>query len=156
MSVYRANTGNVHRAVGPDFVLNVGDILYFTGMAKDFGKFCAENGLEVVTSESEATLHATAASAHANSQLAQDCEPCEDAKGANAGKAEGKTVTFAASAKEPTRLARGPQSGRMIIDVEHTSKRRLSMLGPETDNLQAINKMTGVFFTINDLFVRFK
>lgn len=32
VSVYRARSGNIHRAVGQDFVLNVDDILYFTGM----------------------------------------------------------------------------------------------------------------------------
>ncbi|KAL7576540.1 hypothetical protein ACA910_018036 [Epithemia clementina (nom. ined.)] len=52
VSVHRAATGNVHRAVSKDFVLNVGDILYFTGHnVEHFGEFCAENGLEVVTNE---------------------------------------------------------------------------------------------------------
>ena len=49
--VKRASTGNVHHAVGPDFVLEVGDILYFTGLVETFGEFCAEHGLEVVTNE---------------------------------------------------------------------------------------------------------
>jgi len=53
VSVHRAATGNVHRAVGPDFVLNVDDILYFTGLVEGFGEFCQENGLEVVTNEVE-------------------------------------------------------------------------------------------------------
>ena len=51
VSVHRAATGNVHRVVGPDFVLNVGDILYFTGLVEEFGGFCDENGLEVITNE---------------------------------------------------------------------------------------------------------
>ena len=59
VSVYRARTGNVHRAVGPDFVLSVGDTLYFTGMVKAFGKFCAEHGLEMVTSENDDQANAT-------------------------------------------------------------------------------------------------
>lgn len=46
VNVHRSATGNVHRAVGQDFVLNVGDILYFTGLIEGFGKFCEENGLE--------------------------------------------------------------------------------------------------------------
>lgn len=46
VNVHRAATGNVHRAVGQDFVLNVGDILYFTGLVEGFGEFCQENGLE--------------------------------------------------------------------------------------------------------------
>ena len=51
VSVYRASTGNIHRAVGPDFVLNVGDILYFTGMVEGFRTFCEENGLEIITKD---------------------------------------------------------------------------------------------------------
>lgn len=51
-SVKRAATGNIHHAVGPEFVLEVGDILYFTAMVESFGSFCAEHGLEVVTNES--------------------------------------------------------------------------------------------------------
>lgn len=52
VSVHRAATGNVHRAVGQDFVLQVGDILYFTGLVEGFGEFCEEHGMEVLTSES--------------------------------------------------------------------------------------------------------
>jgi len=143
VSVYRASTGNVHRAVGPDFVLNVGDILYFTGMVKEFGKFCAENGLEVVTTDHDATVHT-------NHQAAQSMDDAfnESPTPADTG---GKQVRFAADVNEESerkqKLERGPTSGRMIIDVdndvEQTSKRRLSILGPETDKLQAINKMTG-------------
>ena len=51
VSVHRAATGNVHRAVSQDFVLQVGDILYFTGLIEGFGDFCHEHGLEVLTNE---------------------------------------------------------------------------------------------------------
>jgi di/tricarboxylate transporter len=51
VSVHRAATGNVHRAVGQEFVLNVGDLLYFTGLVESFGEFCEEHGLEVITNE---------------------------------------------------------------------------------------------------------
>ena len=51
VSVYRARSGNIHRAVGQDFVLNADDILYFTGMVKEFAQFCEKNGLEVITNE---------------------------------------------------------------------------------------------------------
>jgi di/tricarboxylate transporter len=51
VSVHRAATGNVHRAVGQDFVLNVGDVLYFTGLVEGFGEFCEEQGMEVLTNE---------------------------------------------------------------------------------------------------------
>jgi len=51
--VKRAATGNIHHAVGPEFILEKGDILYFTGLVESFGDFCAEHGLEVVTNEIE-------------------------------------------------------------------------------------------------------
>jgi TrkA-C domain len=53
VSVHRFLTGNVHRAMSKDFVLNVGDILYFTCLVESFGEFCEEHGLEVVTNEVE-------------------------------------------------------------------------------------------------------
>jgi len=39
------------RAVGPEFTLNQGDILYFTGMVESLGKVCAEYGLMAITQE---------------------------------------------------------------------------------------------------------
>eukprot|EP00542_Grammatophora_oceanica_P012662 CAMPEP_0194045244 /NCGR_PEP_ID=MMETSP0009_2-20130614/16610_1 /TAXON_ID=210454 /ORGANISM="Grammatophora oceanica, Strain CCMP 410" /LENGTH=97 /DNA_ID=CAMNT_0038690043 /DNA_START=32 /DNA_END=323 /DNA_ORIENTATION=+ len=51
VSVHRAATGNVHRAVSQDFVVQVGDVLYFTGLIEGFGDFCDEHGLEVITNE---------------------------------------------------------------------------------------------------------
>ena len=57
VSVHRFATGNVHRAVGQDFVLNAGDILYFTGLVEGFGGFCDEHGLEMITNEIEDTIH---------------------------------------------------------------------------------------------------
>ena len=56
VSVHRYVTGNVHRAVGQDFVLNAGDILYFTGLVEEFGAFCEEHGLEMITNEIEDTI----------------------------------------------------------------------------------------------------
>ncbi len=53
VSVYRASTGNIHRAVGQEFVLNVGDILYFTGLVEGFGEFCNEHGLEILTTDND-------------------------------------------------------------------------------------------------------
>ena len=155
MSVHRANTGNVHRAVGPDFVLNVGDILYFTGMAEGFGKFCAEQGLEVVTSE-----HAQVA---AISQSPREQVPSKDltidpfAIQATANKTTadkiGKTVSFPEE-NEPGSNRQGggisstdPNSRMRIFGID-VSKRRLTMLGHDTDKLQAINKMTGTFIFI--------
>jgi di/tricarboxylate transporter len=59
VSVHRAATGNVHRAVSNDFVLNVGDTLYFTGLVEGFGDFCEEQGLELVTNEVEEAVTTT-------------------------------------------------------------------------------------------------
>ncbi|KAL3922634.1 MAG: hypothetical protein SGILL_002104 [Bacillariaceae sp.] len=56
VSVHRAATGNVHRAVGQDFVVNVGDVLYFTGLVEGFGEFCEEHGMEVLTNDSLDTI----------------------------------------------------------------------------------------------------
>lgn len=51
VSVYSAETGEMHRAVGPDFVLSVNDVLYFTGIIEGFGDFCEEYGLEVLSAD---------------------------------------------------------------------------------------------------------
>lgn len=75
VSVHRAATGNVHRAVSQDFVLNVGDILYFTGLVEGFGEFCEEHGLEVVTNEVEATITPTVASVDDDHQLPETENP---------------------------------------------------------------------------------
>ena len=49
VSVRRDET--LMRAVGPDFVLAQGDVLYFTGMVENLGTVCAEHGLEAMTAE---------------------------------------------------------------------------------------------------------
>ncbi len=64
VSVRRAATGNIHRAVGQDFVLGVNDIVYFSGLIEEFGEFCHEHGLELVTNES-----LTASRGHVNTSL---------------------------------------------------------------------------------------
>ena len=51
VNVRRATTGNIHRAVSPDFVVSVGDELYFTGQVEDFSAFCQTHGLEILTTE---------------------------------------------------------------------------------------------------------
>ena len=43
------------RAIGPEFILNQGDILYFTGMIESLGKVCAEYGLMAITQEYDET-----------------------------------------------------------------------------------------------------
>ncbi|KAG7341457.1 TrkA-C domain containing protein [Nitzschia inconspicua] len=51
VSVHRAATGNIHRAVGQEFVLNAGDILYFTGLIEGFDEFCEEHGMKVISDD---------------------------------------------------------------------------------------------------------
>jgi hypothetical protein len=51
VNVRRATTGNVHRAVSSDFVVSVGDELYFTGSVETFSTFCETHGLEILTTE---------------------------------------------------------------------------------------------------------
>jgi di/tricarboxylate transporter/predicted amino acid-binding ACT domain protein len=51
VNVRRATTGNVHHAVSKDFVISVGDELYFTGSVEAFSTFCDEHGLEIITTE---------------------------------------------------------------------------------------------------------
>ena len=62
VSVRRVATGNTHRAVGQDFVLNVNDIVYFSGVIEGFGEFCHEHGLELVTNESSDATELTVTS----------------------------------------------------------------------------------------------
>jgi di/tricarboxylate transporter len=50
-NVRRAATGNVHTAVSKDFVISVGDELYFTGIVELFGDFCETHGLEIITKD---------------------------------------------------------------------------------------------------------
>eukprot|EP01082_Thalassiosira_pseudonana_P009116 g8017.t1.1.5e17418a g8017 g8017.t1 contig27:269-3016(-) len=59
VSVKRQATGNVHTAVSPEFVVEVGDVLYFTGLIETFGDFCDEHGLEIETSESSSIIQVT-------------------------------------------------------------------------------------------------
>jgi Citrate transporter len=50
-NVRRAATGNVHAAVSKDFIISVGDELYFTGLVEKFGEFCEKHGLEIITTD---------------------------------------------------------------------------------------------------------
>jgi di/tricarboxylate transporter len=49
VNVRRAATGNLHRAVSNDFVVSVGDELYFSGSVEEFSAFCQTHGLEIIT-----------------------------------------------------------------------------------------------------------
>ncbi|KAL7564495.1 hypothetical protein ACA910_017656 [Epithemia clementina (nom. ined.)] len=66
VNVRRAATGNVHRAVSRDFVLSVGDEVYFTGSVEEFSAFCDKHGLEVLTTDNlaNASVHASNGDTH--------------------------------------------------------------------------------------------
>jgi di/tricarboxylate transporter len=51
VNVLRAATGKMEYAVNRDFVVNVGDELYFSGSVGEFAEFCARHGLEVITAD---------------------------------------------------------------------------------------------------------
>ena len=53
VSVRKRDTGIIYRAIGPDMVLDEGDVLYFTGAFENLGEICAEYGLEAVTNEND-------------------------------------------------------------------------------------------------------
>ena len=82
VNVRRATTGNIHRAVSPDFVVSVGDELYFTGQVEDFSTFCQTHGLEILTTENiedGEVVHppdATAAKTNASSDLTPTADVC--------------------------------------------------------------------------------
>jgi hypothetical protein len=50
-NVKRYATGNVQHAVSRDFVLSVGDELYFTGRVDQFSDFCQSHGLAIITTD---------------------------------------------------------------------------------------------------------
>jgi hypothetical protein len=75
VSVRRAATGNIHRAVGHEFVLNVGDVVYFSGLIEGFGDFCDEHGLIIVTNE---TFDENGARTEAQSATIDDAPMSED------------------------------------------------------------------------------
>ena len=152
VSVYRARSGNIHRAVGQDFVMNVDDVLYFTGMVSEFSQFCESHGLEVITNEIDITnAHRT----NNNIDLTpQDDEPVTEKR---------QTVVKFASAVEINEEVNG--NGATNDDLEEdceqlplthieTRSRRSSInfISEEGEKLQAINRMTGMLFVLQYLF----
>ena len=69
VSVWRAATGNTHRAVGPEFVLNVNDVIYFSGLVEGFGEFCHEHGLDLITNESPEAVNPSQGPADDNTAI---------------------------------------------------------------------------------------
>jgi di/tricarboxylate transporter len=51
VNVKRYATGNLQYAVSRDFVLSVGDELYFTGRVEQFSAFCEKHGLLIITTD---------------------------------------------------------------------------------------------------------
>jgi hypothetical protein len=51
LNSYSSIYPQVHRAVSRDFVLSVGDEVYFTGSVEEFSPFCDKHGLEALTTE---------------------------------------------------------------------------------------------------------
>jgi len=46
-------SGSLIRAVGPEFLINQGDILYFTGLIESLGSICSDHGLTAMTHEDD-------------------------------------------------------------------------------------------------------
>jgi len=118
VSVHRAATGNVHRAVSNDFVLNVGDILYFTGLVESFGEFCEEHGLEVVTNEVEVNIP-------------------ESGGDASKGTAVPRLVTDSAQLDS---IEETSEAGAIPVEVGVTKESLLQ--ADEDERLRNINRMT--------------
>eukprot|EP00511_Aplanochytrium_stocchinoi_P006177 CAMPEP_0204833982 /NCGR_PEP_ID=MMETSP1346-20131115/18457_1 /ASSEMBLY_ACC=CAM_ASM_000771 /TAXON_ID=215587 /ORGANISM="Aplanochytrium stocchinoi, Strain GSBS06" /LENGTH=870 /DNA_ID=CAMNT_0051966949 /DNA_START=402 /DNA_END=3011 /DNA_ORIENTATION=+ len=49
--------GHVFNAVGPEFVINEYDILFFTGLVETFPEFCIKNSFTPITDDNEETLN---------------------------------------------------------------------------------------------------
>lgn len=138
VSVYRTTTGNVHRAVGQDFVLNVGDVLYFTGLVEAFGHFCEEHALEMVTNETTEVL------------LLQEAALAASKVG-DGSENEGVIPTFS---KRFTRyddkfmklpsVAEGNEEDALEIDLpEEIGLTAASLMeSDETDRMRTINQLT--------------
>ncbi|KAL7518562.1 hypothetical protein ACHAWX_003377 [Stephanocyclus meneghinianus] len=120
VSVYRAATGNVHRAVGQDFVLNVDDILYFTGMVEEFGSFCQDHGLEVVTNEHDVMRHN-----EQNNMLGSARSRSGDLGGSDA-------IRFSASNETPP----------LTIDTNPASPQQKALVRADLEKMQAINRIS--------------
>ena len=105
----------------------------------------------MITKATEAAIHAEAniqGTARTTNALAQDASANTAAADALSSRgAAGRAVKFADSVKDRPKL--------IDADVQFTSKRRLSMLGPETDKLPLITKMTGTFTSTAGIVILF-
>ena len=119
VSVHRAATGNVHRAIGQEFVLNVGDVLYFAGLVEGFGEFCAEHGLEVVTNEVEDSVLAD-----------QDHQGGENSQGR--GASSPLQINDGDAAQDNNQISTGLEDSTISFNTMELGIGRLSMI-PELD-----------------------
>eukprot|EP00956_Cyclotella_meneghiniana_P028098 scaffold64738_cov66-Cyclotella_meneghiniana.AAC.3 len=162
VSVYRAATGNVHRAVGQQFVINVDDILYFTGMVEGFASFCQEHALKVITNElnvdiprmQDAELRdslgiengvASVDEIVTNDVVAASITVGEDRNKASDDVEQGgleernnkKTVSFASSPGQKV-----DASLPLMIDTGASFNRRCSLVSANLEKKQAINRIS--------------
>mmetsp|Transcript_26730 Transcript_26730/g.53353 ORF Transcript_26730/g.53353 Transcript_26730/m.53353 type:complete len:1289 (+) Transcript_26730:191-4057(+) len=137
VSVYRASTGNVHRAVGQEFILNVDDILYFTGLIEEFGQFCEHHGLEVVTNESDVATNRQATIADESTNDSNNIIDEADVNGAN------KKVKFASIVQTTIKEAHGIQDDeRLPLTIETTAMSpKSSLFSIEAEKMRALNRM---------------
>ncbi|GMI20563.1 hypothetical protein TrRE_jg10071, partial [Triparma retinervis] len=82
VSVQDFDSGITTRAVGPEMVLSVGDLLSFSGKFDDFGRVCSEYGLEAVTNENDDGAEGRNGTVEASEPLERVVEE-EDQQGQN-------------------------------------------------------------------------
>jgi len=144
VSVHRAATGNVHRAVGQDFVLNAGDVLYFTGLVEGFGEFCEAHGLEMITNEVEDSVVAAnedsrvRAGDHGASSLQID-EGCADSSDTHLG-------SITEESHESYNLELGGARLSIIpeVDVDIGETRKSLAMSEAAERMRYINRIQDV------------
>ena len=95
------------RAIGPEFILNQGDILYFTGLIESLGKVCAEYGLMAITQEHEDEDEDDVSDARrATAAAAEDVAATSDAPTADVGGGSTFSLSGASSIADLQKLAR--------------------------------------------------
>jgi len=124
VSVRRAATGSIHRAVGQEFILNVNDLVYFSGLIGGFGEFCHDHGLEIVTNESSEALTDESSEA----------------------------ATTALSVMSPTNDD-GAISPLMVPSEDCGNANDSLSLSDEEENHRIINQMTGMYMVVVFLII---
>ena len=128
-NVRRAATGNVHTAVSKDFVISVGDELYFTGIVELFGDFCVKHGLEIITTD---TLH----SIPEKGKLFGKDDDDDDDAGPNATLSLAKTKSPASKEVERRRMIRllsDQIGGRESVDTQSSRPANVVVSLDETE-----------------------